>query len=81
MVRVVIAGNLLSPSTRNKEHESKAKYLTRNIKAESVEAMKNLDECLAQLAVSMMVELIQALIPEKDQIFVYQYCILVMCAN
>jgi DNA polymerase delta subunit 2 len=53
VVRVVIAGNLLSPSTRNKEHESKAKYLTRNIKAESVEAMKNLDESLAQLAVSI----------------------------
>jgi DNA polymerase delta subunit 2 len=53
VVRVVIAGNLLSPSTRNKEHESKAKYLTRNIKAESVEAMKDLDESLAQLAVSI----------------------------
>ena len=56
VVRVVIAGNLLSPSTRNKEHESKAKYLTRNIKAESVEAMKHLDECLAQLASCMPID-------------------------
>ncbi len=50
----MIAGNLLSSSTRNKENESKAKYLTQDKKAESVDAMKNLDECLTQLAVSMM---------------------------
>jgi hypothetical protein len=52
VVRVVIAGNSLSSSTRNKQNEAKAKYLTRNAQAQSVDAMKNLDECLAQLAVS-----------------------------
>ncbi|CAB3982528.1 DNA polymerase delta subunit 2 [Paramuricea clavata] len=57
VVRVVIAGNSLSSSTRNKQNEAKAKYLTRNAQAQSVDAMKNLDECLAQLAACIPVDI------------------------
>ncbi|XP_046852136.1 DNA polymerase delta subunit 2-like isoform X2 [Xenia sp. Carnegie-2017] len=57
VVRIVICGNSLSACTRDKDKESKAKYLTRNTKADSVEAMMHLDECLSQLASSSPVDI------------------------
>ncbi|KAK3749976.1 hypothetical protein QZH41_008457, partial [Actinostola sp. cb2023] len=50
IVRVIIAGNSLSRCTQDKESETKAKYLTRNVVAGSVEAVKELDDFVMQLA-------------------------------
>ncbi|XP_022784166.1 DNA polymerase delta subunit 2-like [Stylophora pistillata] len=55
--RVIIAGNALSHYTVNKDSEAKAKYLTRNTEAGSVEAMKCLDEFLMQLASCVPVDI------------------------
>ncbi|KAG7270632.1 hypothetical protein CRUP_010927 [Coryphaenoides rupestris] len=48
--RVLLAGNLLSQSTQDKEASKKAKYLTKKTQAGSVEAIRLLDELLLQLA-------------------------------
>ncbi|KGL81954.1 DNA polymerase delta subunit 2, partial [Tinamus guttatus] len=48
--RVVLAGNLLSRNTQNRDSINKAKYLTKKTQAASVEAMKMLDEILLQLS-------------------------------
>ena len=51
IVRVVVAGNSLSESTRDRAEMSKAKYLTKDTKAGSIDAVKTLDDsCLVQLA-------------------------------
>lgn len=55
--RVIIAGNSLSHYTLNKDSEAKAKYLTRNTEAGSVEAMKRLDEFVMQLASCVPVDI------------------------
>ncbi|KAK7002588.1 DNA polymerase delta subunit 2, partial [Biomphalaria glabrata] len=47
---VVIAGNSLSRSTQDKDAVTKAKYLTKKSSAGSVDAIKNLDHFLMQLA-------------------------------
>ncbi|KAH3886633.1 hypothetical protein DPMN_010645 [Dreissena polymorpha] len=47
---VIVAGNSLSKDTQTKDSLTKAKYLTKNIVAGSVEAMKSLDDYLVQLA-------------------------------
>lgn len=53
---VLLAGNLLSQSTQDKEASTKAKYLTKKTQAGSVEAMKLLDEMLFQLVGSVPVD-------------------------
>ncbi|GAA6072311.1 DNA polymerase delta subunit 2, partial [Tachysurus ichikawai] len=47
--RVLLAGNLLSRSTQDKDSSTKAKYLTKKTQAGSVEAIRLLDELLVQL--------------------------------
>ncbi|XP_052262937.1 DNA polymerase delta subunit 2-like isoform X2 [Dreissena polymorpha] len=47
---VIVAGNSLSKDTQTKDTLTKAKYLTKNTVAGSVEAMKSLDDYLVQLA-------------------------------
>ncbi|KAM3867809.1 DNA polymerase delta subunit 2 [Diretmus argenteus] len=54
--RVVLAGNLLSQSTQDKEASTKAKYLTKKTQAGSVDAMRLLDELLLQLVASVSVD-------------------------
>ncbi|XP_054854421.1 DNA polymerase delta subunit 2 [Eublepharis macularius] len=54
--RVILAGNLLSQNTQNKETVNKAKYLTKKTQAASVEAVKMLDEILLQLSMSVPVD-------------------------
>lgn len=53
---VLLAGNLLSQSTQDKEASTKPKYLTKKTQAGSVEAMKLLDEMLLQLVGSVPVD-------------------------
>lgn len=55
--RVIIAGNSLSQCTQSKDSETKAKYLTRNTVAGSVEAIKSLDDFVLQLAASVPVDI------------------------
>ncbi|KAJ8286167.1 hypothetical protein GJAV_G00035270 [Gymnothorax javanicus] len=54
--RVLLAGNLLSQSTQDKDSFSKAKYLTKKTQAGSVEAIRMLDELLVQLVASVPVD-------------------------
>ncbi|XP_051924078.1 DNA polymerase delta subunit 2 [Hippocampus zosterae] len=54
--RVLMAGNLLSQSTQDKDGSTKAKYLTKKIQAGSVEAIRLLDELLFQLVTSVPVD-------------------------
>ncbi|KAM9476012.1 DNA polymerase delta subunit 2 isoform 1-T2 [Clarias gariepinus] len=54
--RVLLAGNLLSRSTQDKDSSSKAKYLTKKTQAGSVEAIRLLDELLVQLVASVAVD-------------------------
>lgn len=55
--RVLLAGNLLSPSTQDKDASTKAKYLTKKTQAGSVDAIRMLDELLLQLVASVPVDL------------------------
>jgi len=57
IVRVIIAGNSLSKSTQDKEAINKAKYLTKNTAAGSVEGVKALDDILVQLAACVDVDI------------------------
>ncbi|XP_077570813.1 DNA polymerase delta subunit 2 [Stigmatopora nigra] len=54
--RILMAGNLLSPSTQDKDASTKAKYLTKKTQAGSVEAIRLLDELLLQLVSSVPVD-------------------------
>lgn len=54
--RVLLAGNLLSQSTQDKDASTKAKYLTKKTQAGSVDAMRLLDELLLQLVASLPVD-------------------------
>ncbi|XP_035234603.1 DNA polymerase delta subunit 2 [Anguilla anguilla] len=54
--RVLLAGNLLSHSTQDKDSFNKAKYLTKKTQAGSVEAIRMLDELLVQLVASVPVD-------------------------
>ncbi|KAF7667921.1 hypothetical protein LDENG_00042190 [Lucifuga dentata] len=54
--RILLAGNLLSQNTQDKEASSKAKYLTKKTQAGSVEAIRLLDELLLQLVASVSVD-------------------------
>uniref|UniRef100_A0A671QXG5 DNA polymerase delta subunit 2 n=1 Tax=Sinocyclocheilus anshuiensis TaxID=1608454 RepID=A0A671QXG5_9TELE len=54
--RVILAGNLLSQSTQDKDSTTKAKYLTKKTPAGSVEAIRLLDELLMQLVASVPVD-------------------------
>ncbi|MEQ2203026.1 hypothetical protein XENOCAPTIV_022790, partial [Xenoophorus captivus] len=54
--RVLLAGNLLSQNTQDKDASTKAKYLTKKTQAGSVEAMRLLDEMLLQLVASVPVD-------------------------
>ncbi|TRY62231.1 hypothetical protein DNTS_024370 [Danionella cerebrum] len=54
--KVILAGNLLSQSTQDKESTVKAKYLTKKTQAGSVEAIRLLDELLKQLVASVDVD-------------------------
>ncbi|KAL3875497.1 hypothetical protein ACJMK2_033443 [Sinanodonta woodiana] len=50
---IIVAGNSLSPDTQDKDNLNKAKYLMKKTAAGSVEAMKSLDDIIAQLAACM----------------------------
>lgn len=54
--RVLLAGNLLSHSTQDKDGSTKAKYLTKKSQAGSVDAIRLLDEMLLQLVASVPVD-------------------------
>lgn len=54
--RVLLAGNLLSQSTQDKDASTKAKYLTKKTQAGSVDAIRLLDELLLQLVASVHVD-------------------------
>ncbi|XP_076020874.1 DNA polymerase delta subunit 2 [Genypterus blacodes] len=54
--RVLLAGNLLSQNTQDKEASTKPKYLTKKTQAGSVEAIRLLDELLVQLVASVPVD-------------------------
>lgn len=54
--RVLLAGNLLSHSTQDKDASTKAKYLTKKSRAGSVDAIRLLDELLLQLVASVPVD-------------------------
>ncbi|XP_031165501.1 DNA polymerase delta subunit 2 [Sander lucioperca] len=54
--RVLLAGNLLSQNTQDKDAHTKPKFLTKKTQAGSVEAMRLLDELLHQLAASVPVD-------------------------
>ncbi|XP_026176749.1 DNA polymerase delta subunit 2 [Mastacembelus armatus] len=54
--RVLLAGNLLSQNTQDKDASTKAKYLTKKTQAGSVEAIRLLDELLLQLVASVSVD-------------------------
>lgn len=56
-MRLVIAGNSLSSATQSKDMHNKAKYLTKNFKAGSVCAIKQLDDFLVQLSSKIEVDL------------------------
>ncbi|NWW77348.1 DPOD2 polymerase, partial [Climacteris rufus] len=56
IVRVILAGNLLSQNTQSRDTINKAKYLTKKTQAASVEAVKMLDEILLQLCTSVPVD-------------------------
>jgi len=51
--RVIVAGDSLSMSTRDKQDQAKAKYLTANTAAASIAAVRQLDDLLVQLAGSV----------------------------
>ena len=55
--RIVIAGNSLSESTRDRDAMSKAKYLTKDRDASSLAAVCRLDDILLQLSTSVNVDL------------------------
>ncbi|XP_041473976.1 DNA polymerase delta subunit 2-like [Lytechinus variegatus] len=57
VVRVIIAGNSLSESTRDRDVLTTAKYLTRKSQAGTVEAIKTLDHLLVQLTSCIPVDL------------------------
>lgn len=54
--RVLLAGNLLSQSTQDKDTSTKAKYLTKKTQAGSVDAIRLLDDLLFQLVSSVPVD-------------------------
>jgi len=55
--RLIVAGNSLADETRDKDEHKRAKYLTRNKEATSVEAVNALDDVLAQLADTLDLDL------------------------
>ena len=55
--RVILAGNSLGETTRDRDVMSKARYLTKDRDASSLEAVCKLDEVLLQLADSVDVDL------------------------
>ncbi|XP_068167246.1 DNA polymerase delta subunit 2 isoform X2 [Antennarius striatus] len=56
ITRVLLAGNLLSQSTQDKDASSKPRYLTKKTPPGSVEAVRLLDELLLQLVASVPVD-------------------------
>ncbi|XP_062239225.1 DNA polymerase delta subunit 2 [Platichthys flesus] len=54
--RVLLAGNLLSQSTQDKDASTRPKYLTKKTQASSVDAIRLLDELLLQLVASVPVD-------------------------
>jgi DNA polymerase delta subunit 2 len=55
--RLVIAGNSLDPTTQQKDLQNRAKYLTKNYVASSVQSMKQFDEYIQQLASKIEVDI------------------------
>lgn len=70
--RVVIAGNSLNESARDKDVMSRAAYLTKNAEASSVEAVKSLDHFLVQLASSLPVDVMPGEFDPANQIMPQQ---------
>jgi len=55
--RVIVAGDSLSLSTRDKQDQAKAKYLTANTAAASIAAVRQLDDLLVQMAGNVNVDI------------------------
>ncbi len=72
IVRVVVAGNSLNETTRDREEMAKAKYLTKNTQASSIEAVKVLDNLLVQLAGSVDTDLMPGAFDPANQILPQQ---------
>jgi DNA polymerase delta subunit 2 len=72
IVRVVIAGNSLSENTKDKAQMAKAKYLTKDTQASSIEAVKVLDNLLVQLAGSVDTDLMPGAFDPANQILPQQ---------
>ena len=87
--RIIIAGNSLSESTRDRDAMSKAKYLTKDRDASSLAAVCRLDDILLQLSTSVNVDLMPGANDPTNQLMPqqplhhclfprkYHYCLLV----
>lgn len=54
--RMIIAGNLLGAETRDKQKHAKAKYISKNLLAGTIEGVQELDRLLVRLASTMHVD-------------------------
>ena len=72
IVRVLVCGNSLSESTRDKDTAKKAKYLTKDSDAASIEAVTMLDDLLVQLAGSVNVDVLPGEYDPANQIMPQQ---------
>jgi DNA polymerase II small subunit/DNA polymerase delta subunit B len=70
--RLILAGNSVNEKTRNKESMNKARYLTKDEDAASVEAIQSLDEVLASLCVSLDVDIMPGEFDPANQILPQQ---------
>ena len=70
--RVVIAGNSLTESMRDRDAMSKAKYLTKDRDASSVGAVCRLDDILLRLASSVDVDLMPGINDPTNQMMPQQ---------
>ena len=55
--RIIVAGDSLCASTRDKQDQAKAKYLTANTAAASIAAVNQLDDFLVQMASNLNVDI------------------------
>lgn len=70
--RVIVAGNSLSESTRDRDGMSRAKYLTKDVQAGSIDAVQLLDDFLVQLAGSVDTDLMPGEFDPANQIMPQQ---------
>lgn len=65
--RVILVGNSLDESTKDRAEMAKAKYLTKDVAASSIDAIKQLDDYLVQLAGSVDVDLMPGAFDPANQ--------------